>query len=342
MAKKSFCFSAIIIVGITFIYQVAFGAAGFYKGKAIRIIVGYSPGGGFDIYARTIARHFGKHIPGNPAIVVENMPGAGGLIAANHLYNLAEPDGLTLCHFSGSLFFNQVLGRPGIEFDARKFGYVGAPIMSQIVYVLSKRSGVPNLKSWMTSKTPIKLGGTAPGSATDNGIRILKSALGVPIKLISGYKGIADIRLAMERGELNGSAGGWYGLKVSWRKVLESGSVVVVAQAVPKPLPDLPNVPLVINFAKTDEARQLIEEGIHNVGIISWPFVLPPGTPRDRVEILRKAFIETLKDNELLAEAKKANLHIEPVSGDELETKVARLFKLDPSFLVKLNEILFK
>ena len=314
----------------------------FYKGKTIRIIVGFSAGGGFDTYARTLGRHMGKHTPGNPTVVVENMTGAGSLIAANHVYKVAKPDGLTIGHFIGGLFLGQVLGQKGIEFDARKFEYIGAPVTDHVACALTKASGITSVESWTAFKTPVKLGGVAPGASTpDNATRIFKAALGLPIQLVSGYKGTAEIRLAAEGGELAGGCWGWDSIKVTWRKALESGDAVVVLQANRRNHPDLPKVPQAITLAKTDEARRLIEVGIHGDSDIVRTYTLPPGTPKDRVQILRKAFEATLKDPEFLADAKKSELNVDPVSGEEVEKTIAGLFKLEPSLVSKLKEILY-
>ena len=321
----------------------SFAAAPFYDGKSIRVIVGYSAGGGYDAYARVLARHMGKHIPGNPTLIVENMTGAGSLVAANYVYKAAKPDGLTIGHFNGGLFFNQVMKQPGIEFDARKFEYIGAAVKEETAFAFSKSSGITSVEKWMASKTPVKMGGVAPGAfAPDNVIKIVKAALGLPIQLVSGYKGTADIRLAVENGELAGSSWGWASMKSTWRKALDSGEVVVVLQAVPRAFPDLPKVPLAISLAKTEEARQLIELGIHSPSIFARPFVLPPATPKDRLEILEKALQETLNDKEFLAEAEKSKLDIEPVTRGELEKSVAGIFNLKPALAAKLNDILFK
>jgi tripartite-type tricarboxylate transporter receptor subunit TctC len=312
----------------------------FYKGKTVRIIVGFSPGGGFDTYARAISRHMHKHIPGNPTILVENMTGAGSLIAANHVFKVAKPDGLTMGHFIGGLFMQQLHGRPGIEFDARKFEYIGTPIDDKPVCALTKASGITSAEKWMASKTPVKLGGTAPGSNTDDIPKILRAALGLPVQLVSGYKGTADIRLAAESGELAGGCWGWDSIRATWRKGIESGDAVVVLQTLPKPHPELAKVPLAIDLAKTGEARQLIQAGIHDVSTVIRPYVLPPGTPKDRVQIIRKAFMDTMKDREFLADAEKSKLDIEPLTGEELERTVAGLFKLSPAVVAKLKEAL--
>jgi len=314
----------------------------FYKGKTVKIVVGFSAGGGFDTYARAISRHMSKHIPGNPGIVVENMTGAGSLIAANHVYKVAKPDGLTIGHFIGGFFLGQVLGQPGIEFDARKFEFIGAPVSDHVVCALTKASGITSVEKWMASKTPVKMGGLAPGTSTpDNATRILKAALGLPIQLVTGYKGTADVRLAADGGELAGGCWGWDSISVTWRKALDSGDVAVILQANRKNHPDLPNVPQAIKLAKSDESRRMIDVGIHGDSDIVRTYTLPPGTPKDRLQILRKAFEATLKDPEFAADAKKARLNIDYIPADEIERDIAGLFKLDPGLVGKLKDVLY-
>jgi tripartite-type tricarboxylate transporter receptor subunit TctC len=318
------------------------GADDFYKGKNIRIVVGFSAGGGFDTYARALARHMSKHIPGQPAIVVENMTGAGSLIAANHVYKAAKPDGLTIGHFIGGLFLGQVLGQKGIEFDARKFEFIGAPITDHVVCALTKASGISNVEQWLSAKTPVKMGGIAPGTSTpDNATRILKEALGLPIQLVTGYKGTADVRLAAESGEIAGGCWGWDSVSVTWRKALDTGEAKVVLQANRKTHPDLAQVPQAIKYAKTEEGRRMIEVAIHGDSNIVRTYTLPPGTPKDRVQILRAAFNATLKDAEFLADAKKSKLNVDPVTVEEIEKDIQGLFKLDPALLGRLKEILY-
>ena len=314
----------------------------FYKGKTVKIVVGFSAGGGFDTYARAISRHMSKHIPGNPGIVVENMTGAGSLIAANHVYKVAKPDGLTIGHFIGGFFLGQVLGQPGIEFDARKFEFIGAPVSDHVVCALTKASGITSVEKWMASKTPVKMGGLAPGTSTpDNATRILKAALGLPIQLVTGYKGTADVRLAADSGELAGGCWGWDSISVTWRKALDSGDVAVILQANRKNHPDLPNVPQAIKLTKSDESRRMIDVGIHGDSDIVRTYTLPPGTPKDRLQILRKAFEATLRDPEFAADAKKARLNIDYIPADEIERDIAGLFKLDPGLVAKLKDVLY-
>jgi tripartite-type tricarboxylate transporter receptor subunit TctC len=316
------------------------GAQSFYEGKTVRIIVGLAPGGGFDTYARVIARHIGRHVPGNPAFIVENMTGAGSLIAANHVYKVAKPDGLTIGKFNGSLMLGQVLGQAGIEFDARKFEFIGAAVKEDVVCSLTKASGITSLEKWAASKTPVKLGGIALGASPDNSGRVLKAALGLPVQVVSGYRGTAEIRLAVDSGELAGACWSWESMRATWRAALDAGEVIPVLQVTGRPFPDLPSVPLAVNLAKSDEARRLIEIGLQNSGAFARPFVLPPGTPKDRVRILRRALQETLKDPAFVAEAEKARLTADPVTGEDLEKMVAELFALDADLLAKLKNIL--
>ena len=312
----------------------------FYRGKTVRIIVGASAGGGYDTYSRTIARHMGKHIPGNPVFVVDNMPGAGFLISANYMYRVAKADGLTVGHFIGGLFLQQLLGKPGIEFDARKFEYIGVPAQDNYVLGVNKSTGITGMDQWLSSKSVVKLGGVGAGSATDDIPKVLAATIGLPMQLVSGYKGTADVRLAFDGGEVTGICNSWESFKSTWRKELDAGELVLVLQNVAKPHPELPKIPLAINYAKTDEAQRLIRALVHSVGPTARPYLLPPGTPKDRVQILRKAFIETMKDPEFLADATKAKLDLNPLDGAELERNVREVFNLDKALIPRAKEIL--
>jgi tripartite-type tricarboxylate transporter receptor subunit TctC len=332
----------LLVVGLAFIVAACAEAQEpFYKGKTVRLVVGFSAGGGFDVYSRAISRHLGKHLPGNPTVIVENMTGAGSLVAANHIFKVAKPDGLTIGNINGGIFVQQLLGWPGIEFDALKFEHIGVPVRDKSVCVMTKASGFNSFEKWTASKTPLKLGGTGPGSATHNIPLILKEALNLPIQLVSGYKGIADVRLAAEGGELAGVCGWtWDSLKATWTRALESGEAIVVLQTVAQPISELPKIPLAINAAKTEESRQLIQTGIHDVSDLTYSYVLPPVTPKDRVETVRRAFADTMKDEEFIGDTKKSKLGLEPMNGDELEKTVGRLFKVSPGVVAKLKDVL--
>lgn len=313
----------------------------FYQGKVIRIVVGFSAGGGFDTYARSVARYMGKYVSGNPTIVVDNMTGAGSLIAANHIFKVAKPDGLTIGAFNGNQILNQLVGAQGIAFDARKMEWIGAPGYNHDLCVLNQKIGITSAEQWLASKTLLRLGGSAPGTPTDDGPKVLKEAIGLPMRLVSGYKGTADIRVAVESGEVDGICGfSWASVRATWRKAIESGQVIVVMQNAPKAHADLPKVPLAISFAKSAEARQLIDSGVHQPSSLTYSYSLSPGTPKNRVQMLRKALADTLNDADFLRDAGKANLEIAHASGEEIEQSIEKLFKTDPKVVAQLKEIL--
>jgi len=319
---------------------LADSAAPYYEGKTIKVIVGFSAGGGFDTYSRLIARHMGRHIPGNPAMVVENMPGAASLLAANHVYNVAKPDGLTILNFHGNQVINQVIGKPGIEFDARKFDYIGLPTQDNVACAFTKASGVTTFDALRNAKTPVKLGGVAPGDTTYNTAKLLIAALKLPIQLVAGYKGTAEVRLAAEAGEVAGGCWQWESIKSIWRQGLDSGNVFVVLQVNPKPHSELAKVPNAVDFAPNENGKLLLKYGGHDPAAITRPYAVAPGTPKDRVLLLRKAFGETLKDPEFIADAKKSRLDTDPLTGEEIERIVLQLFKMDAVLVDQLKEIL--
>jgi tripartite-type tricarboxylate transporter receptor subunit TctC len=312
----------------------------FYKGKTIRIIVGGSAGGGFDTYSRVMARHLGKYIPGNPAIFVENMTGAGTLIAAKYLHSSAKPDGLTFGIFNGGLILGRVLGMKGIDFDVRQLEFIGVPVQDSTVCALRKESGVTNMDHWYASKTPIKLGGLGPGNSTSDTVRAIRAALELPIQLVEGYKGTAEMRLAADGGELHGACWAWESMKAAWAKGFQSGEVNVVLQVTAKKLPEFSNVPLALDIAKTAEARQLLKAGAVDPAAIVRLYVTAPRTPKDRLQTLRTAFAKTLTDPDFVAEAKKINIDINPLTGEEVKKIIDDLFKLPPSMVSKLAAIL--
>lgn len=315
--------------------------ADFYKGKTLRFIVAFSPGGTFDAYTRVIARHFGKHIPGNPSTLVENMTGAGGMIQANYMFQRAKPDGLTIGNNQGSFIMQQILGAKGIEFDSRKFEYIGVPVEFHPVCALTKASGVTSMERWFAAKEPVKLGGVGPGTGPSDIARAVKAALpGLPVRVIDGYKGAADVRLAADGGELAGFCAAWEGIKLLWRKSIDSGAVSVVLQVMPKKHPELPNVPMAVDFAKTDEARQILKYTVEDVAILQYLYFLPPATNKEILRTLRKSFLDTLKDPDFLAEMNKANLAVTPVGGETIDGIVSGLFKLDAPMVAKLKNVL--
>ncbi|MGH7770613.1 MAG: Bug family tripartite tricarboxylate transporter substrate binding protein [Candidatus Binatia bacterium] len=317
----------------------SFAQEPFYKDKTITFIVGYSPGGSFDQYTRLIARHFGKHVPGNPTTVVQNMTGAGGIIAANHLYNRVKPDGLTIGAWAAPLILQHIMGNEATKFDGRKVGWLGVPGPYDTACHFNKESGIKTVDDWFAAKRPVKISSIGPGTSTSDVPKLVKAALGLPLEIVEGYKGGADARLAVESGEVDSFCGSWQATKTAWRSVLESGKIRVVVQITLKSHPELKDVPLAINYAKTDEARLLLRVADNAHGY-QFPFSVSPGTPKDRLQILQEAFVKTLRDPELLAEAKKAQLEIDPIDGPTIAKTFASLYELTPSLISKLKEIL--
>jgi tripartite-type tricarboxylate transporter receptor subunit TctC len=311
----------------------------FLKDKTLTFIVGYSPGGTYDQYTRLIARHINKHVSGNPTRIVENMPGAGGIIAANHLYNRVKPDGLTIVAWASPLILQHVMGNEATKFDGRKVGWVGIPGPYDTACHFNRESGIRTVDDWFASKRPVKIASIGPGTSLSDVPKLLKAALGLPLDMVEGYKGGAEARLAVESGEVDGLCASWQATKVSWRSQMQSGKIHVVLQATFKSHPDLKNVPLAINYAKTDEARTLLRVA-DNVHVYQFPYSVAPGTPPDRLQVLQQGFIKTLRDPELIAEAKKADLEVEPIDGPTTAKTFAGLYELNPSLIAKLKEIL--
>ena len=340
MAKMAGLFAFLLLsTASTGAQSAAAAEQEFYRGKTIRIIVGFAAGGGFDVYARAIARNLSRQIPGNPAIIVDNMTGAGSRIAANYLYR-ASPDGLIIGNFIGSLILQQIMGDKGIEFDGRRFEWVGTPVQDETVCALTKASGINSLEDWFAAKKPVKLGGEAPGANDSDVPRVLRAALGLPIQLIEGFKGTSDIRIAAEAGEVDGGCWTWASIRTTWSKGLESGLVKPIIQINARKAADIPNVPNAIDHAKTADARVLIESGVHAQSAILRSYALPPGTPKERVNILRSAFDATMKDTEFLGEINKSKLEINPLSGTEVDGIVRKLFQMDAANITKIREVL--
>jgi tripartite-type tricarboxylate transporter receptor subunit TctC len=328
-------------VAFGFFHQIGAVAHGqdFYKGKTVHFIVGYSAGGSFDLYTRVIARHISKYIPGNPTTIVENMTGAGGIIAANHLFNRAKPDGLTVGAWASPLVLQQVLGNDAIQFDGRKFGYLGVPSPYDTGCYFGRQSGIRTMEDWLAAKRNIKISSIGPGTSTSDVPKLLKIALRLPLDVIDGYKGGAEARLAVVSGEVDAFCGSWQATKTVWRSELDAQKIHLVVQVSLKPHPELKNVPLAINYAKTDEARLFLKIADSAHGY-QFPYSAPPGTPQDRLQILQKAFMDTLKDPELLAEAKKGDLEIDPIDGPTLAKTFASLYEIDSATTAKLKEVL--
>ncbi|MGZ9129959.1 MAG: hypothetical protein ACXW4Z_19460 [Candidatus Binatia bacterium] len=312
----------------------------FYKGKTIQFIVGGSAGGGYDTYTRLIGRHIGQYIPGKPSTVVQNMPGAGMLIAANYIYNSAPRDGTVIGNWSGPLIMQHMMGNPAVLFEGRKFGWLGMPTADAMVCMTTERSGIRSAEDWRKAKARVKLGGNGPGTPGTDDTKVLAAAAEFPLQVIEGYKGTADIRIAAETGELDGSCTlSWQSAKVTWANALKAKQVHVVLQMMLEPHPELKGVPLAVDFAKTDEGKKLLRIASEVYGKQRL-YSLPPGVPEQRLRTLQKAFIATLKDPQFLAEAEKAKLEIDPIDGPGIEKMVNGLYEIEPAVVSRVKQIL--
>jgi tripartite-type tricarboxylate transporter receptor subunit TctC len=310
----------------------------FYRGRNIMLIIGYSIGGGYDTYARVLARFFGKHIPGNPNITPQNMAGAGSLRAANYLYNVAARDGTVFGIFSRGLAMEPLIGTSATQYDAQKFTWLGSGTKEPSVCVTWHTSPV---KSWNDMlKTPFTVGGEGSGSDPDIYAAMLKNAFGVKLKLVTGYPGTAEIALAMERGELDGRcAWSWSTLKALKPDWVAAMKLNILVQMSLERNPDLPNVPQILELAATDRQRQILKLVLSRE-VMGRPFAAPPGIPYERRLALRKAFDDTMTDPEFLSEAKARGLDVDPVSGADLDRLIAELYQTPPEMIAETRAVI--
>src|SRR5262249_6099610 len=290
----------------------------FYRGRTINLIIGYAPGGGYDLYARTLARHIGRHIPGNPNIVVQNMPGAGSIKAANFLYLVAPKDGSTFGGFSRGAFLDPLLGRgEGNQYDAKKYGWLGS--ISNEVGVCAFRAAA-GIKSWadMRSK-PYIIGSTGAGADADVFPTVLRKMFKLPMKVVAGYGSAAEAVIAIKRGEVDGRCGWSWSSLVSWnRDMYEGKQINVVLQLALQKLDELADVPLVMDVAEAADQRTALKL-IGSRQTMARPYVTPPGIPADRLAALRAAFEATMQDPAFLTDAKRQDLEVRPILGAEAD-----------------------
>ncbi len=315
------------------------GPAEFYKGKNVDLMIGYSVGGGYDVYARLIARHMGKHVPGNPTMVAKNMEGAGSLRLANWLYNVAPKDGTAFGTIGRGTGFDPLLGHKAAQFDGTKFNWIGsANDEVSVCVVWNGRTPITKFEDLLTKQ--LNVGGTGSAADTDQFPRILNGALGTRMKIITGYPGGNDINLALERGEVDGRCGWSWSSLMSTRPAWVAGKkITLLVQLALNKHPDLPDVPLVTDLAKTEEQRQILRL-IFARQALGRPYLAPPGIPPDRVAALRKAFMDTMQDKDFLAEADKAQLEITPIAGDAVQKLVGEVYQTPPAIVQKAAALL--
>jgi tripartite-type tricarboxylate transporter receptor subunit TctC len=300
-------------------------AAEFYRGKTIDLYINSSIGGGYDLYARTIARHLGRHLPGNPTILPKNMEGGGGMRLANWLYNVGPKDGTVIGAVTRAMPFEPLLGNKAALYDARRFNYIGSANDEVSVCAAWHTAGIKTFED--AQQRPLIVGSSGIFEDTYQYPTLLNRMFGAKFKIVLGYPGGNDVNLAMERGEVQGRCSiPWSTVKASRRSWIDENKVSLLLQYSLGKHADLPNVPLVMDLAKTAEEETILKL-IFGRQVLGRPFVAPPGVPNGRVAVLRKAFMETMADAEFLTEAEKAKLEVTPVAGEKLESLVLEVYR---------------
>ncbi len=313
-------------------------AADFYRGKTITAVVGTSPGGDYDLRLRMVARHIGRHIPGNPTVVVNNMPGGGGLVVANWLANVAPRDGSVIVALSQNMPVHQATGAQGVKFDVRAFNWIGNTTDTPNVVTAWHTTGIRTIKDAMQRELVVGATGTASGSYLYP--YALNQLVGTKFKIVTGYPGGNDINLAMERGEVGGrGSNSWASWKSTRPQWLAEKKIFILVQVALKRNAELPDVPTMAELAKNDADRQVLTF-ISADTAISRPLVTNQGVPRERVEALRQAFDATMKDPEFLAEAQKSKTDISPMTGAQAQKIAVDTVDAPPAVLARANALI--
>jgi tripartite-type tricarboxylate transporter receptor subunit TctC len=309
--------------------------ADFYRGRTVMLVIGYSAAGGYDTYARVVARHLGDHIPGRPTVLPQNMEGAGSLRAANYLYAAAAKDGGVIGMVSRGMAMEPLIGRSHASFDSRKFTWLGSGTSEVSTCVTGHASAV---KTWADAMTkPFTVGGEGSGSDPDVFATIMRNVFGVKLRLVSGYPGTAELTLAIERGEIDGRCGWSYSsLKQQHPDWVANKQVNILVQLALSRSPELPDVPLIADLATTDRQRQILRL-VFSRQAMARPFLAPPGIPDDRRLALRAAFDETMRDPSFLAEARQRGLEVNPVSGAEIDKLIEELYQTPADIIAEVR-----
>jgi tripartite-type tricarboxylate transporter receptor subunit TctC len=316
--------------------------ADFYKGKDITINVGYGSGGGYDTTTRIFARHFGKHVPGKPNIVVQNMPGAGSMIVANHTFNVAPKDGTVLGVFASSTALEPLFGNARAKYDPRNYEWIGSLHRDIASCAMWKGGGqgIKTLPDLINAKKTVTFGSTSPTAITSQHPLFLKNMLKANLKVIYGYKGTKDISLAMQRGEVDGSCGMFESsVRSAYHQHIEAGEFKIIVQfGRDRKVPYFGDATQMYTLLKTDDQKK-VADVVFRQTELARPLAAPPGTPQDRVAALRKAMLDTLKDPELIADAKKLKIEFDPVPGEEAKAMFTEFYKTPPNLVKQAAEM---
>lgn len=318
--------------------------AEFYRGKVARIFVGFPPGGGADIYSRVIARHLSRHIPGNPTLAVVNMPGAGSIIAGNYIFNSAARDGTEIGMLNGAVVLEQLFANPGVHFDMAKFRYLAVPVNETYVMIVTRQSGIAKFSELIGANAKQAILGAIPNSTLEHAPILLREALDANVKVVSGYKGSADIRLAVDTGEVSGFFNPWSTVKYTSLDKFKSGEWSVILQLTDQPLRDLPagNIPMIADLTKDKDQRLILRYGTSAPNQFGKVYMLPAGVPADRAAALEAAFAKTFGDRSFLADAEMAKLEITPIYGASIQRIVGEFLGMPPAIKERLSRAIKK
>jgi tripartite-type tricarboxylate transporter receptor subunit TctC len=308
-----------------------------FAAKAVSVIIGFGPGGGYDMWGRVVARHIGKHLPGKPNVIAQNMPGAGSYVAASHIYGAAAKDGTVFAIIARDAALGPLSGAPGARFDATKLSWIGTPTKEHNVCIANYTAAVKNVQDLREKQ--LILGDTGPGTGTRSYPKVLNELLGFKFKLVGGFQSSADVFLAMERGEVDGiceSLDSVLSRRPDW---ISSKKVTVLLQAGSAPHPELKGVPFVLDLARNDEERLVLEFLYAGQGI-GRPFVAPPDLPAERLKMLRDAFNATMKDVEFAADARRSKLELEPEDGEHLATLIKKIYATPKPIIDKVSSLI--
>jgi tripartite-type tricarboxylate transporter receptor subunit TctC len=337
-----FCLS-MILPGVS--PELRAQAEPFYKGKTIRIIVGITAGGFYDRWARLFARHMGKHIPGQPEIIVQNMGGAGSVIAANYVFNVAKPDGLTVVMPLNGLYVDQLVGRQEVQFDLRRFHWIGSPAVESSIFYMRADAPYKSIADVIRAKEPPKCGGTGTASTDYILSKVLEETVGAKFNSVLGYAGGSEVDIAVEKGEVvcrAQSTSAHFGREPfdTWHKKGFDRHLIQTSRKRDSRAADVPTTHEIFDQYKVPANSRRFAQVVLAAGDFGRPMMVTPGTPPERVKILRDAYLKTLNDADVLAEAKKGRMDIEPTSGEELESLVKEIFDSPPEVVERVKKML--
>ncbi len=313
----------------------------FYRGKTVRIVVGFSPGGGYDTYSRLIARYMGKYIPGNPTVIVENTTGAGSMVATNQVYNSLPKDGTVIGNVAGSNVLEQVFKTPGVEYDMGKMHLLSVPAPENYLMVVHNRTGITKLEDVMGPNAKQLTMGGISGSTVEHSPLLMRDATGANIRVVSGYEGTAPVRLAIEGGEVDGFFNSWQSIKITNQDDINNGTWHILAQMNAERMSGLPgNPPTIPEIARTEEQRQLLLFGVSYPNQFGKVYFAAPEVPADRAAALAEAFKKTYADREFLAEAETAKLEINPMAPDQIKKLVTDMLAMPDGVRSKLQDVM--